>query len=287
VREHRELDIARQEKQEWVQRATELLNCLFNHSGAADQFNDWVGTILPEYAEFSMFVDQFDEEMRHRLDRLRAIIKSMRDLPEPVISKGPPMSSDLAVTEVITSASAANPEMDAPFAAQAMQAQAAQASLRSVAVAPAASKSPTQRAAAGKSGLLIVRASDSAACDAVAKFIEHLGLSLHVSDRAAANGTPLVDELSEMQSSSSGFALVFTAPPEQSQQTDADALFDLGCCVGKLGAERVIVLHRGSEPHVDRFGLSHIVFDSFDGWQLQLARHLRRGGVEVDLNKLI
>jgi hypothetical protein len=91
-----------------------------------------------------------------------------------------------------------------------------------------------------------------------------------------------------MQSSPASFVLLFTASPDQPQESaDPDALFDLGCCVGKLGAGRVIVLHRGGEAHTDRFGLTHVVFDNFEGWRLQLARHLKRGGVEVDLNKLI
>jgi hypothetical protein len=89
-----------------------------------------------------------------------------------------------------------------------------------------------------------------------------------------------------MQSSAS-FALLFTNASDESSSHNADALFDLGCCVGRLGASRVLVLHRDGQPHTDRFGLTHVVFDPHEGWQLQLARQLKRAGVDVDLNKLV
>lgn len=331
IREHRlrdyhELDIARQEKQEWVQRCTELLNRSFNHCGAADLFNDWVASILPEYAEFGMFVELFNDEMKHRLSQLRAIAKSLRDMPEPLL---PPMASSptkgtdmVTVTEssnVAASTSSTSAEVAAPVIAQAMQAAQAQASLRTQAqrAAAGATSATTNQSASSrsssvssvKSGLLIVRTTgDDATAEAVRQFIEQLGLSLLVSKRAENQnapapapdqadsassdvgtlGTPLLDELSVMQSSSASFALLLTASADQPQQSaDSDALFDLGCCVGKLGAQRVIVLHRAGQPHTDRFGLSHIVVDDYDGWRLQLARHLKRAGVEVDLNRLI
>ncbi|MBC8109412.1 MAG: hypothetical protein H7Z14_22705 [Anaerolineae bacterium] len=325
LRDRRDLDVARQEKQEWVLRCTELLNKSFNHSGAADEFNNWVATILPEYAEFGMFVELFGEEMRHRLDQLRVITKSMRVLPEPLVpqttttTKGTVMETE---STTVASPSATSPEMAAPTIAQAMQAARAQASLRSVAAASVASEAMrasasgqaagSRSAASDKSGMLIVRTSDDTACDAVRQFVEQLGLSLHVSKRAAnpnavntspdqsncpsnadesdttTSSTPLLDELAAMQSSPASFVLLFTESGDQPQPAaDPDALFDLGCCVGKLGAGRVIVLHRGGEGHTDRFGLSHVVVDNRDGWQLQLARYLKRGGVDVDLNKLI
>lgn len=312
LRDHRDLDVARQEKQEWVLRCTELLNRSFNNSGAADEFNNWVATILPEYAEFGMFVELFGEEMRHRLNQLRVIIKSLRGLPEPLL---PQTSTDVTTstkgTEMLTETSAvasentSNPAPAAPTIVQAMQAAQAQAALRSQAMRSATNPqtNSTSSANSDKSGLLIVRTSDDAACEAVRLFVAQLGLSLRVSRRDAsvclnpaesnssstvASSTPLLDELAAMQSSPASFALLFTDSGDQPQSSaDPDALFDLGCCVGKLGAGRVIVLHRGGQAHTDRFGLTHVVFDTTDGWQLQLARQLKRGGVEVDLNKLI
>jgi hypothetical protein len=310
IREHRlrdyhELQIARQEKQEWVQRCTELLTRSFNGNGAAELFNDYVATILPEFAEFNLFVEYFDAEMKHRLNQLRTIAKALRTMPEPIVPQAPqqtwntpPTKGDDMVTvtdpkssNVTTAPSApASPQGPAPVVAQAMHAAQAQASLRTQAQRPA---SATPTTSSPKSGLLIIRtAEDDAAIEQVRQFVERLGLSLQVSKRsgtdstATTTSTPLLDELSAMQSSAS-FALLFTNASEESSSHNADALFDLGCCVGRLGASRVLVLHRDGQPHTDRFGLAHVVFDPHEGWQLQLARQLKRAGVDVDLNKLV
>src|SRR5262249_44684685 len=48
---HWDLDQARTEKQEWVQRTSDLLTQLFSDTSVAEQCNEWYGTVLPEYAE--------------------------------------------------------------------------------------------------------------------------------------------------------------------------------------------------------------------------------------------
>ena len=89
-----DLDEARSEKQEWVLRSTDLLKQLFTDATLAEQFNDWVGPILPEYAEWGLFVDQFTNEMKHRLGRLQAVVKQLEQAPEPEAhSERKPMSS--------------------------------------------------------------------------------------------------------------------------------------------------------------------------------------------------
>src|ERR1051325_11962683 len=57
LRDMWELSHARAEKQEWVTRNTELLNELFNSTQPAEFCNDWVGPVLPEYAEFGLFAE--------------------------------------------------------------------------------------------------------------------------------------------------------------------------------------------------------------------------------------
>ena len=306
VRDQRDLDEARREKQEWVQRSTDLLVHLFNQPSIADQFNDFVATILPEYAEFSMFVDLFDDEMRHRLGRLHAILKGLRDVPEP-----PPVGakeivfSEAKVIAPASQAAAAPAPAPAPestlatFLDSIAPPAAPKESARMTTMTPApaqAAPSPTVARSVAQSapslpasistGTLVLRVDDASARDAIASFLQRLGVKLQLTDRTSASTKPLFEDLNAQ--SSSAFALILTAPPDQQHNaSDADALFDLGCCVGRLGPGRVIVMHRNGEPHVDRFGLTHVTIDASDGWQLQLAKHLRRAGVEVDLNKLV
>src|SRR5690349_19520184 len=82
IRNGDDLDEARGVKLQWVSDTTDLLNQLFDNVSVADYFNDWVGKVFPEYAEFGNFVDQFYEEMDHRLAKLRAIQKRVEEAPD-------------------------------------------------------------------------------------------------------------------------------------------------------------------------------------------------------------
>jgi hypothetical protein len=63
--------------------------------------------------------------------------------------------------------------------------------------------------------------------------------------------------------------------------------FELGYCVGRLGFKRVFILSATDDKlTVDEHGLLHIPLDPADGWQLHLARQLKRAGLEIDLNRV-
>jgi hypothetical protein len=348
VREQRDLDEARLEKQEWGQRTTDLLARMFTNGSVADQFNDWVATILPEYAELNMFVELFDDEMKHRLGRLAAIAKTLKDIPEPTTvgaasmpatmtepaqtnpalapePSAQPASQHPATIESILSRAIGAPEVSAPLPPRERRssifahrppsatlmptgtttspaatpqtsapagtiASPSSPASRIIARPSSATTSPPAAAAHGASntGLLVVRAPDDAARDSISQFLQKLGLKIQTLDRTGSpddrTGPSLLDAVS--CATPVDFVLLLTASAEQ-PNPDGDSLFDLGCCVGRFGAARVIVLHRGGEGHVDRFGLNHVVFDATDGWQLALARQLRKGGIELDLNRLV
>ncbi len=72
IRDQWELDHAHAEKAEWIRRTTELLKLVFIDDDIAEQATQYAPPVLPEYAEFDLFVDQFEDEMRHRLERLAA-----------------------------------------------------------------------------------------------------------------------------------------------------------------------------------------------------------------------
>src|SRR5437660_6951029 len=64
--------------------------------------------------------------------------------------------------------------------------------------------------------------------------------------------------------------------------------FDMGYCCGKLGPDRVCVLHLSSAGLFhDENGVNYIPIDAAEGWQIQLAKQLRRSGLDVDLNKVL
>src|SRR5215216_1563046 len=73
LKDLQDLEKARAVKQAWVTGYTTLLKRLFEGNAVADACNDWVGKIFPEYANPSLFIDNFYEEIDHRLQRLQAV----------------------------------------------------------------------------------------------------------------------------------------------------------------------------------------------------------------------
>src|SRR5688500_6636434 len=69
IRNGDDLDEARGQKLQWVSDVTDLLNQMFDNVSVADYFNDYIGKVFPEYAEFGNFVEQYYEEMDHRLNK--------------------------------------------------------------------------------------------------------------------------------------------------------------------------------------------------------------------------
>jgi len=286
IRNRWELGQARTEKQEWVGRTTELLIRLFSGSTAiADECNDWVAPILPEFAEADMFIELFDNEMKHRIGRLKAVGKR---LVENVPAKGSlmptatvqanPVQPDSAEQETMILNPQSSPAVPAvPSAATFVVAPSPQA-----ATASSAAAAPARLPTVG--GALILRAADEQAKTRVSEFLAALGLATTLIDRTCEKPEKaLIDGMS----GSEGFAIVLaddaTAPSDRE-------LFELGVCVGRLGASRVCVLSRSNATNGDSSedfaGVTHIPLDPADAWHLHLARHLRRGGIAVDLNKL-
>jgi hypothetical protein len=265
-----ELDQARKEKQEWVTRVSELLNQLFSDNSVADQCNDWVGPILPEYAEFDMFVEAFASEMKHRITRLQELVKKLDEIPEPerprtiaqLMAQKEQEENEVAMSTLLDSVlTPAGPTASAPE--------------KTASMAPAPS--------IGSSGLVVLRGGEDASRQGVAQFLQKLSLTIQIIDqRPGQDHKPLVEALGKLERAA--FALILNDTPA----TDADYLFDLGCCVGKFGAGRLVVLQREATPqNGDARGVKHIAIDASGGWMLALAKHLKAGGVSIDMNRLV
>jgi predicted nucleotide-binding protein len=63
---------------------------------------------------------------------------------------------------------------------------------------------------------------------------------------------------------------------------------ELGFFLGRLGRGKVAVLYKeGVEIPSDYQAVVFIPIENEDGWHLQLARELKRAGLDVDLNRVI
>src|SRR5436190_20266669 len=99
IRYIEDLEDVRALKGEWVNSYTETLKQLFSHTDIADECNDWIGKVYPEYSDVSLFVEAFYEEMDYRTQKLRTVLKPLEDMGEftPRTITGQPSSPGSAM----------------------------------------------------------------------------------------------------------------------------------------------------------------------------------------------
>lgn len=351
IRYIEDLEDVRALKTEWVQSYTETCKQLFSTPDVADECNDWVGKVYPEFADVSLFVEQFYEEMDYRTDKLRNVLSRLEDMGEYIprtITASPPgtTSSPAALdspataqaatsgTDMMTSMPMMTPMMTpaATVAAPASQAAAPAAPTVTVTVTtPAASPAPpVAKSAPGasrtiaasvttmtaptpdtaavpsaelpaetvpplNSGIFVVHGDLQPTVNTINAFMEDLNIQLQPLPAHPERAKGLVNSLEKNPDAS--FALVLLGHDDaialRRSAADASAgvrsgiVFELGYFVGRLGLKRVCVLYTGgTETFVSDHGIQFLPIDSGNGWQLQLARHLKRAGIEIDLNKL-
>jgi hypothetical protein len=297
LREMRDLDEARREKQEWTLRTTELLNHLFGTVALSEQWNAWTPPILPEFAEFGMFRDLFDQEMKVRLTRLSTLASHLNDIPErtdvmvmaaampmPTTQSSPPSAAPVRAT--MTPSSLIHEADTGVAIAIVSDAVPVEQPVIPKVDRPARPlpESPARPSGPGKA-VLIVRldeSSDPQSTEPLTPFLQKLGIPVAHADPRVTGNASVADALDRHDV---GFAVAIVARPPDSGAAPTSHLFDLGCCVGRLGMTRVCTVAFGPGPS-DARGLPHVSLEGGEGWHLNLARHLKRGGVDIDLNRL-
>ena len=120
--------------------------------------------------------------------------------------------------------------------------------------------------------------------EAVLQFIQQLSLPVLEADHT--NG--LIDTLEGRNDM--GFVVVMNAADQLEggkALLSENSMFKLGYCAGKLGLKRMCMMH--SPTHAapgESHGIAHLAVDTSGGWQLHLARQMKRAGVDIDLNRL-
>ena len=252
-----DLERAREAKGEWTTGVMRMLKGIYNTGAVADECQAWHGKVLPEYADLNLFIEHFYDEMDQRLRKLHVVWKRVQDLPEET-------------PKPITASPVATPNPDF-FAGP------TEGSPRAT-PAPT-SPAPVTPAARQRSGVFVVYQHDPRAQEAVRDFCTKLGFDVA---EIAVDAQPDLSIAAQLdQHPQLDFGLILSrveAPPKP---------FELGYCVGRLGFKRVFILSATDDKlTVDEHGLLHIPLDPADGWQLHLARQLKRAGLEIDLNRV-
>ena len=267
IRSGDDLDQGRAFKLEWVQECTDLLNGLFDNGSVADYVNDWVGKVFPEYAEFGNFVDQFYEEMDYRLNKLRMVLKRVEEAPD---------------TSGIVAPSAASTAE--PVAEEAPRKQKSSSKTQQPASPASAHSESAMPAVNGNKVLFVSHGPKDPSSEAVLQFMQQLSLPVVEADHT--NG--LIDTLEGRNDMTFVVVMNVVDHVENGKGSLSDSsIFKLGYCAGKLGIRRMCMMHSPNQPQVgDTQGISHVPVDPNGGWQLHLARQMKRSGCDIDLNRL-
>ncbi len=145
-----------------------------------------------------------------------------------------------------------------------------------------------------KSKVFIVHVHDNAAKEAVARFVEKIGLKAIILHEQASSGKTIIEKIEEY--TNVGFAIVLYTPcdeggPKGKDQLKARArqnvVFEHGYLIGKIGRKNVSALVKGDiEKPTDISGVVYIPMDEGDGWKLTVGKEMKACGYDIDLNKI-
>ena len=143
---------------------------------------------------------------------------------------------------------------------------------------------PAGAASSSNKVLFVTHGPKDPSSEAVMQFIQQLSMPVVEADHT--NG--LIETLEAQRDM--GFVIVMNAADtvENGKASLSDSsVFKLGYCAGKLGLRRMCMMNGPSHPNVgDSQGIAHVAVDVNGGWQLQLARQMKRAGCDIDLNRL-
>jgi len=145
------------------------------------------------------------------------------------------------------------------------------------------------------SDVFVVHGHDQGIKEAVARFLEKLGLNPVILHERPNAGRTLIEKFSDY--SDVHFAVVLlTADDVGKARGESDpprararqnVILELGYFLGKLGRSRVCALYEtGVEIPSDYQGVLFVLLDPNDKWRLDLVRELKAAGFDVDANKI-
>ena len=148
-----------------------------------------------------------------------------------------------------------------------------------------------------RSKVFVVHGHDEGALQAMARFLEKIGLQAIVLREQPDQGLTTIEKF-EASASEVGFAVVLLTPddlggavvaPEQTARARQNVIFELGYFVGSLGRGRACLLRKGEvEIPSDLVGVIYTDMDHpAEGWKVKLARELKAAQFEFDADKVL
>lgn len=141
------------------------------------------------------------------------------------------------------------------------------------------------------SKVFVVHGHDEGAREAVARFLERLGIKPVILHEQANQGRTVIEKVEAH--GDVGFAVVLLTPDDEgsvkggvlASRARQNVLLELGYFIGRLGRKYVCALKRGEvEIPSDFDGVVYETFDSSGGWKQALGRELQEAGFHIDWN---
>ena len=147
-----------------------------------------------------------------------------------------------------------------------------------------------------KSKVFIVHGHDNAAKEAVARFVEKIGLEAIILHEQASSGNTIIEKIEA--NSNVGFAIVLYTPCDEGAskgkkdqlkpRARQNVVFEHGYLIGKIGRKNVSALVKGDiETPTDISGVVYIKMDEGEAWKYQVAKEMKACGYEFDPSKLL
>lgn len=165
-----------------------------------------------------------------------------------------------------------------------------EAAPKSEALAPNTPKAPMD-----KSKVFIVHGHDGEAKQAVARFVENLGLKAIILSEQASAGNTIIEKIEA--NSNVGFAIVLYTPCDLGRSKEEEdplkprarqnVVFEHGYLIGKIGRENVCALVKGDiETPNDISGVVYIKMEGEKEWKYKVADEMKACGYDIDLSKI-
>jgi predicted nucleotide-binding protein len=141
--------------------------------------------------------------------------------------------------------------------------------------------------------IFVVHGRDGEPREAVARFLQKLGLEPIILHEQPNKGRTLITKFHD-EASDIGFAIILTTPDdvggldgaEQKRRARQNVIFELGFFIGRLGSDRVAALIGNEVERPSDFeGVVYIPIEA--DWRLPLCNELRAAGYDIDLNKVL
>jgi predicted nucleotide-binding protein len=144
--------------------------------------------------------------------------------------------------------------------------------------------------------VFIVHGHDNEAKEAVARFVQRIGLTPVILHEQANRGRAIIEKLEAY--SEVAFAVILLTPDDiaspvqnarkRRKRARQNVIFELGYFLAKLGREKVCALYvSGVEIPSDYQGVLYIKLDSEGAWKTKLAQEIVQTGMSIKLDGLL